>query len=152
MAEVKELQQIKGKTNFDFMKSDLKTGRETQLWEADFERYYLQCHSKALEAEYQFIAEQVFKITNGRVKISTLQAAAIDPTRLIGDNTEDTEAFRYMLVDGMPMKRHPHFAAWRRKANQLVPLRKRAQRQLNYYRKQITLEKLIRSLKEMPIE
>lgn len=152
IAEVKELQRIKRETNFDFMKSDLKTAGSFRRWRADFRRYYLLCHSKALEAEYEFIAEQVFKVTNRRVKISTLQAAAIDPTRLIGDGTEDTEAYRYMLVDGMPMKRHAHFATWRRKAHQLVPLRKRAQRQLNYYRKQITLENLIRYLKEVPIE
>lgn len=152
IAEVKALQQVKRETSFDFMKSNLKTARELKLWEADFERYYLQCHSKALEAEYEFIAEQVFKVTNGRINISTIQAAAIDPTRLIGDKTRDTEAFRYMLVDGMPMKRHPHFATWRRKANQLVPLRKSAQRQLNYHRKQITLENLIRYLKEIPIK
>lgn len=151
IAEVEAFQQIQGETLFDLIKEAFKTGRERRQWQSDFNRYYLQCHSKALEAEYEFIAEEVFKVTNGRVDISFLQAAAIDPTRPIGDKTGDMEAFRYMLVDGMPLKRHAHFAAWLTKANEIVPLRKGAQQQLGYYRKKITLENLIRYLKRMPI-
>jgi hypothetical protein len=151
IAEVEAFQQVKGGISFDFMKSDLKTAKQLLQWQSDFDRYYLECHSKALEAEYEFIADQVFKVTNGRVNISFLHAAAIEPTRPIGDKTEDMEAFRYMLVNGMPLKRHPHFAAWRRKANEIVPLGKGAQQQLGYYRKKITLENLIRYLKLMPI-
>lgn len=88
---------------------------------------------------------------NGHVKISKLQAAAIDPTRPIGDTTGEMEAWRHMLVDGLAMKRHPHFATWRRKANHVVSLRKKARSQLGYHRKRITLENLIRYLKQMPI-
>lgn len=151
IAEVEEFQRIKSETNFDFMKSGFKTGREVRQWRSDFNQYYLVCHSKALEAEYEFIADQVFKVTNGRVEISKFQAACIDPTRLIGDKTEDTEGSRYMLVDGMSMKRHAHFETWRGNAHKIVTLRKSAQRKLNYNRKSITLENLIRYLKQVPI-
>ena len=49
MTEVKELQQ----TGFDFMGSTWAnmTRKQKQQWQADFERYYMQAHSKALEAE-----------------------------------------------------------------------------------------------------
>lgn len=90
-------------------------------------------------------------MTNGRVEISKLQAASIDPTRLIGDQTADTEGSRYMLVDGMPIKRHAHFETWLGNADKFVLLRKSAQRKLNYNRKSITLKNLIGYLKEIPI-
>lgn len=151
IAEVEEFQRLKAQNQFDFMKTTFKPARKLRQWQFDFQLYYLQAHSKALEAEYQFIAEQVSKLTNGHIKISALQAAAIDPTRPIGDATEEMEAWRYMLVDGIAMKKHAHFAAWRHKANEVVFLRKKARKQLGYYRKRITLENLIRYLKQMPI-
>lgn len=151
IAEVEEWRRLKAEKRFDFMKTTFKPARKLRQWRFDFQLYYLQAHSKALEAEYEFIAEQVLKLTNGRVNISLLQAAAIDPTRPIGDTTGEMEAWRYLLVDGIAMKRHPHFVAWRRKANQVVSLGKKARKQLGYYRKRITLENLIRYLKQMPI-
>jgi len=97
------------------------------------------------------MAKQVNEVTNGRAKISKLQAAAIDPTRRISDATEETEAWVYMLVDGIPMNAHHHFDAWRRRANEVVSLSKGTQQRLAYYEKQVTLEKLIRFVKKIRI-
>lgn len=151
IAEVEELQRVKRQTGFDFMKSEFKSIKELRRWERNFDRYYKLSHSKALEVEYEFIAQQVLNVTNGRVKISKLEAAATDPTRFIGDGTGDTEAWRYMFVDGIVMKKHHHFAAWC-KPNEIVTLRKSAQRQLNYDHSKITLQNLIRHLKDIPID
>ena len=59
-----------------------------------------------------------------------LQAAAIDPTRYVNAGAKETEAARHMFVDGVAMKRHHHYNAWRRRANERVPLTKRGQRKL----------------------
>ena len=108
-------------------------------------RNYLLSHSKALEAEYEFIAEQVSNVTNGAVKISKLQAAAIDRTR-------NQEAWEYLLVNGIPMQEHYHFNSWRKRANEVVPLNKAAQRRLGYQVSQIRLDELIRYIKYIPIK
>jgi hypothetical protein len=144
ISEIEELLRIKSKGLFDFMKTDFKSIGAVDQWAYDFNRYYLEAHSKALEAEYEFIAEQVFKITNGRVKISKLQAAAIDPSR-------EEEALLNLWVDGVRMYQHHHFLTWRKRALEVVPLRKRARQQLGYYQKKITIENLIRLIRNMQI-
>lgn len=116
-----------------------------QQWESDFELYYLSAHSKALEAEYEFIAEQVFRVTNGAIKMIKLQAAAIDTTR-------NKEAWQYLLVDGIPMQLHHHFDAWRKRNNEIIPISKSVQKRLGYYRSTIMLDNLIIYLKNMRIE
>ncbi|MGB0387307.1 MAG: hypothetical protein ACPGWR_21010 [Ardenticatenaceae bacterium] len=144
VAEVEELLRIRQQTNFDFMKREFKTEKEVRQWRSDFRRYYLQSHSKALEAEYEFVAKQVIDVTNASVKISKLQAAAIDPTR-------DEEALSYLLVDGIQMGEHYNFPAWKRRANEVVSLSKSTQKRLAYYQKEVTLENLIRFVKKIPL-
>lgn len=156
IAEVQQLQRIQSQTGFDFMgrKEDNKKSlsrREAQQWEADFDRYYKEAHSKALEAEYEFITQKILDVTNGQVNISIYQAASIDPTRRIRPGAEDTEGARYMLVGGAVLKEHHHFSAWRKRADELVPLSKAAQRRLRYYRPKIALEVLIRYIKNIRI-
>lgn len=148
IAEVEELQRIQKQTGFKFIgpkNLDQLSRIKRQQWEADFELYYLSAHSKALEAEYEFIAEQVFRVTNGVIKISKLQAAAIDTTR-------NKEAWQYLLVDGIPMQLHHHFDAWHKPNDKIIPLSKSAQRRLRYNRSTIMLDNLIIYLKNMPIE
>lgn len=151
IAEIEVLQRIQREIGFNFRKTDFKVVKELRQWRNDFDRYYKQAHSKALEAEYDFIAEQVVNATNGRVKISRLQAGAIDPTRLIKHGSEETEAALYLLVDGIPMQFHYHYNAWRKRANEIVSLSKSTQRRLQYYRKEITLKELIRHVKRICI-
>lgn len=144
ITEVEELQRIQQETGFEFMKFDFKSAKELKRWKHDFNLYYKQSHSQALEAEYEFIAEQVLKVTNRAIKVSKLQAAAIDPTR-------NEEAWQHLWVDGVPMEEHHHFDVWLRRANEVVSLGKSTQRRLGYYRKKITIERLIRYLKNMRI-
>ncbi|WP_346292970.1 hypothetical protein [Sphaerothrix gracilis] len=114
LAEVKELQRIQQETGFDFMGSDLsKLSREQRRqWTADFNRYYMAAHAKALETEYDFIAQEVANVTNNRVRISRTVAAAVDPTR--------DEARLYMLIDSVPLADHPNFSQWQQRSNEVV--------------------------------
>lgn len=158
MAEVKELQRIQRETGFDFMGRKAfdstypRSRRERKRWQSDFKRYYRQAHSKALEVEYRFIASQVETVTNGVIKISFLQAAAIDPTRRIKRGLKETEAALYLLVDGAPMQEHHHFEGWLQRANEMVALNKKTQRRLRYYLRNTTLSYLIELVKSMPIK
>lgn len=147
MAEVKELQQLQQQIGFDFMGKDFDemNYEKGKQWTSDFEKYYLSAHSKALEAEYEFIAEQISKVTNRRVKISKLQVAAIDPTR-------EDEALMYLLVDGIPMEKHYEFNAWSKRAGQIVSLSKGTQRRLGYYVPKIIMENLIYYVKIIQID
>jgi len=83
-------------------------------------------------------------INEPKLKISPLQAAAIDPTR-------DEEALLHMFFEGIPIKKHHHFDAWCKRANKKMRLSKNNQRRLGYYLKQITLNDLIRYVKNIPI-
>lgn len=159
MAEIEELQRIQRQTGFDFMGrkvshsrySSKRSRRERKRWPTDFNRYYKEAHSKALEAEYRFIASQVESVTNGAIKISFLQAAAIDPTRYISPRTNETEAARHMFVDGMIMKEHYHYKTWCQRASETVSLSQSMQQRLRDYRKQITLQDIIIQVKNIPI-
>jgi len=150
IAEVEQLQRIQSQTAFDFMgKSfDSLTRLKRQQWPSDFDRYYKQAHSKALEAEYEFVAEQVNRYINRpKSKISKLQAAAIDPTRYIHLGVEETESARYMLIDGVIMREHHHYETWRKRANELLPLSKTARRKLQYYTQEVRVDTLITLVK-----
>ena len=155
ITEIKELRRIQRKTGFNFMGPknwEKLSRRQIGHWQADFDRYYRQAHSNALKAEYEFLAEQVTQVTNGRVKISKFQAAAIDPTRRIGGKTEDTEAARHMFIGGVRMKEHAHFNAWRARVDEVVSISTSTQQRLGYRKPQITLKYLIWYLKEMSIK
>jgi hypothetical protein len=147
IAEVKELQRIERETGFDFMGRKafdstyprLRSRRERKRWPSDFKRYYREAHNTALKAEYRFIASQVETVTNGVIKISFLQAGAIDPTRRIKRGLKETEAALYLLVDGAPMQEHHHFEGWLQRSNEMVALNKKTQRRLRYYLRSTTL-------------
>jgi hypothetical protein len=154
IAEVEELQRIQRETGFNFMGRNFNrlTRKQRKRWRSDFLAYFLSSHSKALEKEYEFVAEQVnLYIDDEPLKLSKLQAAAIDPTRRIKDSTGDTEAWRYMLVEGIAMKKHHHFYRWKARANEVIPISTSTQQRLSYYRPEITRQKLIILVKNMPI-
>lgn len=151
IAEVEELQRIRQETGFNFMNNNFATQRELRQWKNDFNHYYTLSHSNALKKEYEFVVKQIRQVTNGRVKISKLQAAAIDPTRRIRDGAEETEGALHLLVEGRPLQEHHYFKTWRQRASKVVPLSTSVQQQLGYYGSQITLEELIWYLRHMPI-
>ncbi|MGB0386574.1 MAG: hypothetical protein ACPGWR_17330 [Ardenticatenaceae bacterium] len=155
IAEVKELERIQSETGFDFMGRAYKklTKKRRAQWMHDFNRYYYPAHSIALEREYEFIAEEVNRyISDPNLKITRLQAAAIDPTRLLNLRTKETEAAKHMFVDGVIMKEHRHYDSWRGRANQFIPLSKAIQRRVGYYRDKITLKNLMALVKNRPIK
>ena len=155
IAEVEELQRIQSETGFDFMgKSYYQwTKKRRGQWMHDFNRYYYPAHSIALQQEYEFIAEQVNRyISNPKLNVSRLQAAAIDPTRLSNLRTKETEAAKHMFVDGVIMKEHRHYGSWCGRTNELIPLSKAIQRRIGYYRDKIMLKNLIAIVKNKPIK
>lgn len=139
MTEIKELQQ----TGFDFMGAswDNMTRKQKQQWNSDFEHYYMQAHSKALEAEYDFIAQQVCAVVNDNI-ISRIVAATIDPNR--------KEARLYMLVDGVPLEQHLNFMSWQQQGNQIVELNQRTREKLRLYQNP-TLSELVGAVKRLKL-
>ena len=155
IAEVKELQRIQQQTGFDFIGQGVERLSRRQLgqWKSDFDRYYRLSHSKALEAKYEFVAKEINRYINvPKLKITRLQAAAIDPTRYVKHGTKETEAARHMFVDGVAMKKHHHYNAWRGRANELLPLTKRGQRKLRHTETQIRVDDLIRLVRHQKIK
>jgi hypothetical protein len=143
IAEVKELQGIKGETGFDFMGLNFEqmSRKQKKQWKADFHRYYTQSHIKALESEYDFIAKQVSAVINDTIKITRYLVASVDPTR--------DEARLYMLVDGVPLAEHPNFDSWRQRGQETVEVGKGARERLRIHFKNPTLEELVRAVKQV---
>lgn len=140
MAEVRELQEIQQLYNFDFMGTNLQqmSRKQKQQWKADFENYYMQAHRKALNSEYEFMADQVFHVTNRTVTISPTVVAAVDPDR--------EEARLYMLVEGVPLQEHPHFESWKLRAKETVELGQNTLAKLRLYTNP-TLAELVSAVK-----
>ncbi|BAY28163.1 hypothetical protein NIES2100_79920 (plasmid) [Calothrix sp. NIES-2100] len=126
IAEVEELRCIQQQNGFDFMATnwDNMTRRKKQEWRTDFKYYYMQAHSKALEAEYDFLAKKVSDATNSEIPFSRIVAAAIDPSR--------DEARRYMLVDGISLEEHPNFSDWQLRAKEIVKLNRKQRLRLGF--------------------
>lgn len=140
MAEIQELQQ----SHFNFMGAswDNMTRRQKRQWKSDFERYYMQAHSKALEAEYDFITQQLYAVVNDNINVSRIVAAAVDPNR--------KEARLYMLVDGVPLEKHQNFMSWQQKGNQIVELNQRTLTKLRLYQNP-TLSELVGAVKRLKL-
>lgn len=147
IAEIMELQRIQKETGFDFMGTDWEkmSCQQTRQWDSDFQAYYMQAHSKALEHEYDFIAEQVFDLTNRKISIPLPVAASVDPTR------QGEEAREYMLVDGVPLHDHHHFKSWRQRAREMVDLNERQLVKLRLYNRP-TLEALVQAVKRQTLK
>jgi hypothetical protein len=144
IAEIMELQRIQEKTGFDFMGTDsekMSRGQKIQ-WKSDFNFYYRTAHSQALKYEYNFIAKQVFDFTNGKISLSAIVAAAIDPSR--------NEARLHMLVDGVHMEEHHDFESWRQRASQMVDLNRRQLVKLGLHDSP-TLEALVQAVKRQKL-
>lgn len=142
--EVEELKRIQQQTGFDFIgtKRDEMTRRQKQQWEADFDTYYRQAHSKALEAEYDFIAKQVSVATNSSIFIQRNVAAAIDPNR--------DEARLYMLVNGLPLEAHHNFSNWQMRGNETAELTRKQRMHLRITINP-TLAELVRAVKQIKL-
>jgi len=57
-----------------------------------------------------------------------------------------------MFVDGVAMKKHYHYKAWRGRALELVPLNKRGQQKLKVQRIKIRVDDLIRVVRHQQIK
>ncbi|MDX8030646.1 hypothetical protein SK803_10520 [Lentzea sp. BCCO 10_0856] len=115
-AEVGHLRTNRSRTGFDHMGAGFEnmSRGEQARWTADFDRAYMAAHRQALEAEYDFLAATVSRMTNGRVRMSRSLAAVADRAR--------SEARDLMMIDGVVLKEHRDFARWEREAAATVEL------------------------------
>jgi hypothetical protein len=145
MEEVKELQKIKDKNDFDFMGLNFEqmSKKQKKQWWADFDRYYNQSHIKALEHEYDFLAEQVSAVINDQIKITRYLVASIDTRK---------EARLYMLLDEVALEEHPNFNSWRQRGRETVEIGKRVRERLRISSKNPTLEELVGALKQVKLK
>lgn len=140
IAEVKELERIKQQKKFDYIGKGMEsmTRRQKQEWAIDFKIYYMQAHCKALEVEYEFIANQVSVATNGMISISRIVAAAVDPNR--------DEGRAFMLVDGVALEKHPNFSTWLSRGEEILQLNRNQRLKLKLLANP-TLTELVRAVK-----
>ncbi|GAA1998275.1 DUF4157 domain-containing protein [Microbacterium pumilum] len=141
VAENRRLERVRGQTGFDYMGERFEglSRSEQQYWRADFNRIYEEAHRGALEDEYNFVADQVKRLTNNRVVVRRNQVAAVDPTR--------DEGRRYILQDGIPLQQHSQFADWVARGQAEVEIGTSAAEKLRLFTTHPTLRELVGAVK-----
>ena len=85
--------------------------------------HYVASHAVALSEEFEFVAQQIRRVTDGKVSITREVAAAVDGT-FSGENARE-----FMRVGNSLLIDHPDFYRWQSRATEIVgldvPLRSR---------------------------
>jgi hypothetical protein len=80
---------------------------EVRGWQDNFlDNLYFPAHLKALEAELEFIRDEIKMYTRGSVDLSMEEIAMSDPLR--------SEARTFARRDGLPIMEHPRSRTWNR--------------------------------------
>ncbi len=126
------------------MGQDIPAGEEALEWRNKFNELYEVAHSKALDREYNFLADQVNKATGG-ASVPAEVIAAIDPTRAEGRN--------YMQIDGKPLKEHPDFEDFRQEGAKPVQLNEETREWLKLGDgvDSVILQDLVKLMKQAPL-
>jgi hypothetical protein len=133
------------------------TGRAGNMSRSQFQHHFNQlyevAHKEALEAEYKFLAGKLEELTGERYSIGLLAVA--DCNRLRDGvpplyNRIDPEDFIHNRpnVDGLPLHRHPAFASWEQRAQELVHISAGLAKQLNLPR-EVPLFQLVAAIKRL---
>lgn len=145
MAELKEFEA----TGFEYMGKGQEVGtpEHMQWYETQFEPKYLAAHSKALFAEYRFLAEQMSKATGGKLNLSPEETAAIDPV--------NSEPLEYMMIPEKGGGEHAvgkdaMFPEWQKGATEPVQLSAAEAKRLGLP-ETTTRAELLRAIREAPI-
>lgn len=106
------------RAGFDFNPADwANMGRHARTtWHRRFTSAYMKAHAEALAAEFDFVVQQVSRVTNGRVSLTREVAAAVDGT-FSGDNAREM-----MQVGDYVLRDHPNFYLWRSRAEEEIVL------------------------------
>jgi len=142
MAEVGVLQ----RNGVDFMgdRHTVGTRSHDEWFTRTFEPAYADAHAQALQVEFQFVSEQLARVTESRLQLSPAEVAAVD--------TVNSEARRYLLVDGVPVAEHPRYAEWRSRAITPVELSPAMRQRIGLPEgRAITLEQLVRAIKQSQV-
>ncbi|HEX8108110.1 MAG TPA: hypothetical protein VF516_10310 [Kofleriaceae bacterium] len=109
-----------------------------------FEPAYARAHAQALQVEFQFISEQLARVTEGRLQLSPAEIAAVD--------TVNAQAREFLLVDGMPVDRHPRYREWFGRATAPVELSPAMRQRIGLPEgRDITIEQLVRAIKQAQV-
>ncbi|HEX3481483.1 MAG TPA: DUF4157 domain-containing protein, partial [Kofleriaceae bacterium] len=142
MAEVGILQ----REGADFMGTQhpIDSPAHHDWFEMTFQPAYLRAHAQALEVEFRFVSEQISRVTEGRLQLSPAEVAAID--------TGNSEARRFLLVDGVPVAEHPRYREWLGRATTPVELSPAMRQRIGLPEgRTITLEQLVRAIKQSQV-
>jgi hypothetical protein len=128
--EVGRLQAVQRRTGFDFLGAgwDRMTPVQRARWRKEFANdiaagsdllqrgHYYSAHGHALEREFGYMAEQAHRLSGGEVRVSAVEAAAIDMT------VSGREAREFIMRDGVPLAMHADIGRWQARAGQVVTL------------------------------
>ncbi|HEX6042051.1 eCIS core domain-containing protein [Longimicrobium sp.] len=122
--EIRGLREIQAATGFDFMGRGIEqmSAGARRRWYADFFNatadtgHYMTAHRQALEAEYDFLANQLNAALGGRARVTRNVTAAIDASE------GGLQARQYMLVDGRALADHPGYYGWMQRGAQEVEI------------------------------
>jgi hypothetical protein len=145
--EIAEVAELK-KSSFDFMgkKLEIQSPEHVQ-WYTEFEPRYLAAHSKALLAEYRFLAAEISKSTGHRVNLSAEITAAIDPTSI------EAHANMFLADAGggeHPLEKDSRFPDWVKRTQEQVDLSSTEAKRLGLPEK-TTLGELLAKIKSAPL-
>ena len=142
MAEVGALQH----EGVDFMGDQHTVGSQAHdaWYTGTFEPAYARAHAQALQVEFQFVSEQISRLTDGALLLSPAEVAAVDSV--------NPEAREYLIVDGVPVARHAHYREWLARATSPVELSPAMRQRIGLPEgRTITLEQLVRAIKQSQV-
>ena len=132
----------------DFMGRSMKIGSAAHdRWTTEtFNPSYMRAHKQALRTEYQFLADQLARITGEAQRLTPEEAAAVVATF---DSTGGTQACELMdTADGPTVEKHPAFSSWQHRATEPVELSPESAKRLGVPER-TTLGELSRAIREV---
>lgn len=99
-------------TRVDLERGGTTAAPHEDWFKGTFQPAYARAHAQALQAEFQFVSEQLSRVTEGRLQLSPAEVAAVD--------TVNSEAREYLIIDGVTVNEHPRYAEWHERATMPV--------------------------------
>lgn len=140
-------EEIRRETGFDYMGAGFvdMSSTEQRQWQADFNRHYEQdAHVRALEEEYTFLAQEIARQTNGRVRLGRNIVAAIDPLRAEGRDL--------IREGGYPLIDNINFERWSARGAEVVDVGSTVQRRLGLLDPNATLAEIVAAVQRRRLD
>jgi hypothetical protein len=150
IAEIAELEKYRARTGFDYLGKDVpRLGKEAkEAWAREFTQAYLAAHQHALQVEYDALAAEVSRATNGRVRPSRTLAAVADGSVPGGRE----EGLQQLEVDGVKLNQHRGLRIWKERAAAVTEIGAGAGERLGFSPDASpSLAELVRRVKSRPL-